>query len=126
MHPEAFLNEAQLAKQAEGKLRYLPGPPSVIEAGLLVGFIGKAEQTGHPSQKPERVYEPLVKMATVAGDLVVDPMCGSGTTGAVARNLERRALLADGEGAYVEMVERRLGIRRLPVPATLKSTAVRS
>ena len=123
MHPEAFLNEAQLAKQAEGKLRYLPGPPSVIEAGLLVGFIGKAEQTGHPSQKPERVYEPLVKMATVAGDLVVDPMCGSGTTGAVARSLGRRALLSDGDGTYVEMVERRLGIRRMPVPATLKPSA---
>ena len=123
MHPEAFLNEAQLAKQAEGKLRYLPGPPSVIEAGLLVGFIGKAEQTGHPSQKPERVYEPLVKMATVADDLVLDPMCGSGTTGAVARKLGRRALLSDGDGTYVEMVERRLGIRRVPVPVALRSAA---
>lgn len=120
MHPEAFMNEAQLAKQAEGKLRFLPGPPSVIEVGLLIGFIGRAEQTGHPSQKPERVYEPLVQMASVAGDLIVDPMCGSGTTGAVARKLGRRAILADHEDAYVGLVEGRLGIRRLQVPATLK------
>ncbi len=117
MHPEAFLNEAQLAKKAAGKLRYLPGPPSVIEAGLLVGFIGRAEQTGHPSQKPAKVYDPLVRMATVEGDLVLDPMCGSGTTGAVARATGRRAVLADVSDEYVSMVEARLGITRVPLPA---------
>ncbi len=116
MHPEAFLNEAQLAKQAEGKLRYLPGPPSVIEAALLVGFIGRSEQTGHPSQKPVKVYDPLVRMATVEGDLVLDPMCGSGTTGAVARATGRRAILADTSEEYVAMVEERLGITRVEVP----------
>ncbi len=116
MHPEAFLNEAQLAKQAEGKLRYIPGPPSVIETALLVGFIGRNEQTGHPSQKPVKVYEPLVKMATVEGELILDPMCGSGTTGAVARMLGRLAVLADVSDEYVTMVEERLGITRLPLP----------
>ncbi len=123
MHPEAFLNEAQLAKKAEGKLRYLPGPPSVIEAGLLVGFIGRAEQTGHPSQKPERVYDPLVRMATEESELLFDPMCGSGTTGAVARSLGRRAVLADAEDDYVEMVEQRLGVRRLRVPIGVQRMA---
>jgi site-specific DNA-methyltransferase (adenine-specific) len=120
LHPEAFLNEAQLAKKAEGKLRYLPGPPSVIEAGLLVGFVRRAEQTGHPAQKPEAVYDPLLRMATVAGELVVDPMCGSGTTGAVAASLGRRALLADADDDYVTMVEQRLGIRRVAVPDAVR------
>jgi DNA modification methylase len=46
-------------------------------------------------------------------------MCGSGTTGAVARTLGRRAVLADVEADYVTMVEQRLGIRRLTVPATV-------
>jgi hypothetical protein len=118
LHPEAFLNEAQLAKQAEGKLRYLPGPPSVIEAALLVGFIGRKEQTGHPAQKPQAVYDPLLQMATVADDLVVDPMCGSGTTGAVARTLGRRAILGDLDPDYVAMVEARLDIERIALPAT--------
>ncbi len=120
MHPEAFLNDAQLAKLAQGKLRYLPGPPSVIEAALLVGFIGRNEQTGHPSQKPVKVYEPLVYMATVAGDVIVDPMCGSGTTGAVARSLGRRAVLADISDEYVTMVEQRLDVHRLKISNVLK------
>lgn len=49
LYPEHFLNEAQLEKKAQGKLRYMPGPPSVIEDSLLVGFVGRKEQTGHPA-----------------------------------------------------------------------------
>ena len=63
LYPEHFLNEAQKNLQAQGKLRYMPGPTSVIEEvslspadvieqALLVGFVGKKEQTGHPAQKP--------------------------------------------------------------------------
>lgn len=55
LYPEHFLNEAQIKKQRQGKLRYMPGPSSVIEAPLLVGFVGKNEQTGHPAQKPIKV-----------------------------------------------------------------------
>lgn len=112
MHPEHFLNEAQLAKKAEGKLRYMPGPTSVIEVPLNIGFVGKKEQTGHPSQKPVAVYEPLYKMATVPGELVLDPMAGSGTTGAAAAKLGLRAVLGDVSDEYVAIMERRLGVRR--------------
>ena len=58
----------------------MPGPTSVIEAALLVGFVGKNEQTGHPSQKPLKVYEPLF-FTTEEDDLIYDPMCGSGEIG---------------------------------------------
>jgi len=108
LFPEHFLNAAQLAKQAEGKLRYMPGPPSVIEAPLNIGFIGKAEQTGHPSQKPMAVYERLIRMATKEDDLVFDPMCGSGTTGIVCRVLGRRAVLSDLSSEYTAITHRRL------------------
>jgi hypothetical protein len=113
LYPEHFLNEAQLQKKAEGKLRYMPGPTSVIESSLIIGFVGRSEQTGHPSQKPCSVYEPLYKMTTKPGDLVLDPMAGSGTTGAVARQLGFRAVLNDVEPKYVTTMERRLGIRRV-------------
>lgn len=113
IYPEHFLNEAQLEKKRQGKLRYMPGPPSVIEAPLNIGFIRKKEQTGHPAQKPEAVYEPLLRMVCQPGDLVFDPMCGSGTTGAVARKLGLRAILADMSDEYTGLVEARLGIERL-------------
>jgi len=122
LYPEHFLNEAQLEKQRQGKLRYLPGPPSVIETSLLVGFVGRNEQTGHPSQKPIKSIEPLVLMTTQPGDTVLDPMCGSGTTGAVCRDLGRNAILCDGSEEYTRLAERRLGIARCPVVPAAETT----
>lgn len=120
LFPEHFLNQAQLDKQSAGKLRYMPGPTSVIEGhldvieeSLMVGFVGRAEQTGHPSQKPARVFDTLLAMVLDAGDVVLDPMCGSGTTGAAALGRGCRAILADHDPAYVEMAAKRLGIRPL-------------
>lgn len=112
LYPEHFLNEAQLERQRAGKLRYLPGPPSVIEAPLNIGFVGRREQTGHPAQKPEAVYEALLKMTARRGDSVIDPMCGSGTTGAVCRTLGLEAILCDQSDEYLRMAEKRLGVRR--------------
>jgi len=116
LYPEHFLNKAQLEKQQEGKLRYMPGPPSVIDVPLNIGFVGREEQTGHPSQKPEKVIEPLIQMTTKPGDCVLDPMCGSGTTGVVCAKSGRRAFLCDISEEYTEITEKRLGVRRLQSP----------
>jgi site-specific DNA-methyltransferase (adenine-specific) len=113
LYPEHFLNDVQRQKQAKGKLRYMPGPTSVIEEPLLVGFCGRNEQTGHPAQKPVAVFEKLILMTTELGDLVIDPMSGSGTTGAAALALERRAILCDESEEYTQLAEERLEIRRL-------------
>jgi DNA methylase len=122
LYVEHFLNEVQLAKLKEGKLRYMPGPPSVIEEALLVGFVGKKEQTGHPSQKPVKVIEPLLKMTTKEGDLVLDPMSGSGTTAEAARRLGRHAIICDHSEEYTQIAEKRLGVRRIKLPCDLSSS----
>jgi len=119
LYPEHFLNEAQQGKLFEGKLLYMPGPTSVIEAPLLVGFVGRKEQTGHPSQKPAPVFERLILMGTGEGGLVFDPMCGSGTTGEVCVALKRRAIITDHSDEYVRMTEERLGLKRIEVDADL-------
>jgi site-specific DNA-methyltransferase (adenine-specific) len=112
LYPEHFLTPAQERLRLEGKLRYMPGPPSVIEAPLNVGFVGVEEQTGHPSQKPLKAFEPLVLMTTAPGDWVLDPTCGSGTTGVVCRSLGRHAILCDLSEEYIQLTERRLGQSR--------------
>ena len=113
LYPEHFLNDVQKEKLRKGKLRYMPGPTSVIEASLLVGFVGRNEQTGHPSQKPLKVYEPLFFMTTKEGDLIYDPMCGSGTAGAFALKHNRAAILSDINEEYIAMVESRLLEKRI-------------
>jgi site-specific DNA-methyltransferase (adenine-specific) len=50
---------------------------------------------GYPTEKPVTVLEALIEQASLPGELVLDPFCGSGNTGRAARSLGRRALLAD-------------------------------
>lgn len=130
LFPERFLNEKQLELKSKGKLRYMPGPTSVlngdfdcptdvIEQALIIGFVGRKEQTGHPSQKPIKVYDPLLQMTVAEGGLVLDPMCGSGTSGAVARVRGFRAILCDGSDEYTQLVEKRLEVERLPIQAEI-------
>ncbi len=118
LYPEHFLNDAQRKLRAQGKLRYMPGPTSVIEEPLLVGFVGKKEQTGHPAQKPVAVFEKLILMTTQEGDLVLDPYSGSGTTGEAARKLNRLAIISDHSEEYTCLAEARLSLERIAINNT--------
>ncbi|HEX5264189.1 MAG TPA: DNA methyltransferase [Phenylobacterium sp.] len=61
-----------------------------------------------PSQKPVPLLETLIRQATQPGELILDPFCGSATTGIAARNLNRHAVLAD---INTVAAERRLRLR---------------
>lgn len=62
----------------------------------------------HPAQKPLSVMRWLVGATTRAGDLVVDPFCGSGTTGIAALQLERRFAGLELDPEYRTLAEGRL------------------
>lgn len=115
LHPENFLNQEQELRFEEGKMRFIPGPTSVIEAPLIVGFVGKNERTGHPSQKPESVFERILLMSTARNDVVIDLMAGSGTTGSVAHKHRRKAILCDCNEEYIQMMEKRLRQKRIQI-----------
>lgn len=111
VYPENFMNDEQRQRFYSGKMRFVPGPPTVIEAPLNIGFVGKGEQTGHPAQKPVSTIAPLVKISTRAGETVLDPMCGAGTTGVACSELGRKAILCDLSAEYTEIAVRRLRSR---------------
>ena len=121
MHVENFLNDVQREKMQQGKLLYIPGPPSVIEESLLCGFVGKNEQTGHPSQKPLSVIEKTLLMATARGELAIDLMSGSGTTGEACVANERYAILCDISEEYTRIAEERLGVARVDLDESILS-----
>ena len=62
----------------------------------------------HPTQKPVRLMELLIKNHTKPGDMVLDPFCGSGTTCEAAKKLGRKYIGIEIESRYIEMAERRL------------------
>jgi site-specific DNA-methyltransferase (adenine-specific) len=69
-----------------------------------------AETTGYPTQKPESLLERIVRAASEKKSRVLDPMCGSGTTLAVADRLGRRWTGIDQSRAAFEVARRRLGL----------------
>lgn len=46
----------------------------------------------HPTQKPVELLERLIELFTDEGDLVIDPVCGSGSTIVAAKNKNRKAI----------------------------------
>ena len=68
----------------------------------------KNETGHHPTQKPVALFEYLIKTYTNEGDLVLDNVAGSGTTGVACQNLNRNFILMEQEPEYVEIIKQRL------------------
>src|SRR5438876_1532896 len=72
----------------------------------------------HPTQKPEALLARVILSSSRPDDLVLDPFCGSGTTGAVAKRLGRRFIGIEREGAYAAAAQARIAaVATLPAPA---------
>jgi site-specific DNA-methyltransferase (adenine-specific) len=62
----------------------------------------------HPNEKPESLVGIFIELTTVAGDLVLDPFMGSGTTLLAARNRGRGAIGIEIEERWCEVAAKRL------------------
>ena len=62
----------------------------------------------HPTQKPEALLYRVLLATTNAGDVVLDPFFGTGTTGAVAKRLGREWIGCEREGDYREAAMERI------------------
>lgn len=72
----------------------------------------------HPTQKPEALLHRVLIGSTNAGDVVLDPFFGTGTTGAVAKMLGRHFIGIEREATYREVAEARIArVRRLDAEA---------
>jgi site-specific DNA-methyltransferase (adenine-specific) len=74
----------------------------------------RREGTGYPTQKPERLLERIIRAASHEGDTVADLMCGSGTTLAVAADLNRRFVGGDQSPVAIETTRKRLDAAEVP------------
>jgi len=62
----------------------------------------------HSTQKPEALLERIISVSSEPGDIVLDPVAGTGTTGYVARKLGRHFIMVEKAAKYVDAAERRL------------------
>lgn len=61
----------------------------------------------HPTQKPLALLSRIIMASTKPGDWVLDPFCGSSTTGIAANLLDRRYLGIEKECDFVEISKHR-------------------
>ena len=62
----------------------------------------------HPTQKPEVLLYRILLSCTNPGDVVLDPFFGTGTTGAVAKRLQRRWIGCERDATYCKVAEERI------------------
>jgi site-specific DNA-methyltransferase (adenine-specific) len=62
----------------------------------------------HPAPFPMEIPRRLIRMFSFAGDTVVDPFAGTGTTALAALELGRNSVSVDIEPHYVTLIEQRL------------------
>lgn len=62
---------------------------------------------GHPAAFPRELARRCILLGSYAGDLILDPFGGSGTTGIAANELGRRAVLIEINPEYARIGEKR-------------------
>lgn len=84
--------------------------PSNIWNDITVPYWSMPEKTDHPTQKPEKLLAKIILASSNAGDLILDPFLGSGTTSAVAKKLNRRYVGIEIDEFYCYLAEKRLAM----------------
>ena len=91
--PKVPINRAMKRQVANSIWDITPVPPNAVK---------------HPAPFPEQIPWRLISLYTEKGDVVLDPMCGSGQTTKVAKSLGRKYVGVDLRKEYVSLSKKRL------------------
>jgi DNA modification methylase len=69
---------------------------------------GASLRNGHPAPFPVAVAERLIKLFSFAGDTVLDPFAGTGSTALAAISAGRNSISLDIEPAYIEIARKNI------------------
>ena len=82
--------------------------PSNFWDDISIPYWSMAENTAHPTQKPEKLLAKLILASSNEGDVVFDPFGGSGSTAVTAKKLGRRFVSVEQNPLYCAWAEKRL------------------
>ena len=87
-----------------GDIKYRYTHPSNFWDDISIPFWSMAENTAHPTQKPEKLMAKLILASSNKNDLILDPFMGSGTTSVVAYKLGRRFIGVEQNELYLSLI----------------------
>ncbi len=99
--------ESQRMRDGDKRAKGPRVPDDVWEFPRLVGNAGERIK-GHPCQLPEALLERIIRCSTQPGDVVLDPMAGTGTTLRVAQRLGRGYVGIEEQDEFVQLIDDRL------------------
>jgi DNA modification methylase len=67
-----------------------------------------SNSNGHPATFPRELARRCILLGSRPDDVILDPFGGSGTTGIVAKELDRRSILIEINPNYCEISEKRI------------------
>ena len=106
-----FVNNIELALWGvKGKGWIFNKPKNIpYHTGKFISPIvmGK-EKTKHPTQKSEKIISEIMLILSDENNLILDPFMGSGTTGAVAKKLNRKFIGIELDKEYFEIAKKRI------------------
>jgi len=70
-------------------------------------------KTKHPTEKPEALLQRIIAIGSRESETILDPFMGSGTTGVVAKSLNRRFIGIEISPEYFEIATNRINATRL-------------
>lgn len=82
--------------------------PSNFWDDISVPYWSMAENTAHPTQKPEKLLAKLILASSNKGDIVFDPFMGSGSTAVTAKKLGRNFCGSEMNLQYCVWAQKRL------------------
>ena len=68
----------------------------------------RRDRDHHPCQLPDALMERIIRLSTNPGDVVLDALCGAGTTPVIATKLGRRYVAIDVDEFYVDLTRRKI------------------
>ena len=97
--------DGTMTNRKERKVAAEYGTRSNVWKGLTRGQEDAGLNLSHPAMMPKWLAHDLILSWSNHGDIVLDPMAGSGTTGQMAIGLGRRAILIESNPDYIPLIE---------------------
>ena len=82
--------------------------PSNFWDDISIPYWSMAENTAHPTQKPEKLLAKLILASSKEGAVIFDPFLGSGSTSVTAKKLGRHYIGVEQNEQYCVWAEKRL------------------
>ncbi|MFC1558260.1 DNA-methyltransferase [candidate division KSB1 bacterium] len=98
-------------KTKDGKDKQMRDFLDFIEHPIVQGkerIKGKDGRALHPTQKPEKLLELIIKASSNINDIVLDPFFGTGTTGYIAKKLKRNWIGIENNPEYIKLAKNRM------------------